>query len=59
MKTYQQGKEEARGIAIYWQEQAEIFDYSYGEYAEAGEYFYKIGKRYGLLREFRENGIPC
>ena len=29
------------------------------ELAEAGERFYTIGKRYGLLKEFRENCIPC
>lgn len=32
---------------------------SYSELAEAGERFYTLGKRYGLLKEFRENGIPC
>lgn len=31
----------------------------YSELAEIGEQFYKLGKRYGLLMEFRENGIPC
>ena len=30
---------------------------SYGELAEAGEYFEKLGRRYGLLQEFRENAI--
>lgn len=32
---------------------------SYSELAEVGERFYMLGKRYGLLKEFRENGIPC
>ena len=32
---------------------------SYSELAEVGERFYTLGKRYGLLKEFRENGIPC
>ena len=32
---------------------------SYNELAEAGERFYTLGKRYGLLKEFRDNGIPC
>lgn len=32
---------------------------SYNELAEVGERFYTLGKRYGLLKEFRDNGIPC
>ena len=32
---------------------------SYNELAEASERFYTLGKRYGLLKEFRDNGIPC
>ena len=32
---------------------------SYNELAEVGERFYNLGKRYGLLKEFRANGIPC
>lgn len=59
MKTYQELKEEARQIAIDWQIEASEQDYSYGELADYGEYFYKLGKRYGLLKEFRENAIPC
>lgn len=59
MKSYQKGKEEARNIAIDWQAAASEENYSYGEIAEYGAYFHKIGKRYGLLKEFRENGIPC
>ena len=30
---------------------------SYAELAEAGKHFEKLGKRFGLLREFKENGI--
>ena len=59
MKTYQELKEEARQIAIDWQIEASEQCYSYGELADYGEYFYKLGKRYGLLKEFRENCIPC
>ena len=57
--TYAERKENARQIAIDWQLNESEQDLSYVELAEAGNYFYKMGKRYGLLREFRENGIPC
>lgn len=57
--TYQQSKERARQEAIEWQINECDHNISYGELAEAGEHFYDIGRRYGLLREFRENGIPC
>lgn len=49
--TYQQGKERARERAIGWQH------YSYGELAEWADVFERLGKRYGLIREFKENGI--
>lgn len=56
-KTYQEKKEQARLAAIEWQyEQAEK-DYSYGEVSYFQEYFTRLGKRYGLLKEFRENAI--
>lgn len=58
-KTYQEMKEAARQEAIEWQNNVFNHQFSYGEFAEAGEHFYDIGRRYGLLREFRENGIPC
>lgn len=58
-KTYQEGKEEARQIAIDWQLNDGDFPYSYGGLAILSDYFYKLGRRYGLLKEFRENAIPC
>lgn len=59
--TYSEGKEKAIQEAQEWQAEAteESKSYSYGELIDAGEYFHKLGKRYGLLREFAENGIPC
>lgn len=57
--TYNEMKELAREAAIEWQQESAEMSLSYGECAEIGEHFYKMGKRYGLLREFRENGIPC
>ena len=58
-KTYQQRKEAARQIAIDWQYESSDYCYSYEGLAILADYFNRIGKRYGLLREFRENGIPC
>ena len=58
-KTYKQLKEHARNIAMDWLQIASEQNMSYAELNEAGDYFQKIGKRFGLLREFRENAIPC
>jgi len=57
--TYAERKESARQKAIDWQIEASEKELSYAELAEAGNRFEKLGKRYGLLQEFRENGIPC
>ena len=57
--TYQELKERARQAAIDWQNDNIDFQYSYEGLITLQNYFYKIGKRYGLLKEFRENGIPC
>lgn len=54
---YQIKKYEAREEAINWQFEASEKNYSYGELAEIESYFYKMGKRYGLLKEFKENAI--
>lgn len=61
MVNYQKRKEAVRQEAIEWQyKQCESEeDMSYLELYEIGNHFYVLGKRYGLLREFRENGIPC
>ena len=56
---YQIGKARARDIAINWQHEDSDYPYSYGGLMILQEYFYKLGKRYGLLKEFRGNGIPC
>lgn len=56
---YLQRKEKARQIAIEWQLENADYQYSCEGYSILAEYFYKLGRRYGLLREFRENAIPC
>ena len=57
--TYAERKENARQIAIDWQLNESDHPYSYGGLAILTNYFYRLGKRYGLLKEFRMNGIPC
>lgn len=55
MTNYEKRKEEIREQAKEWQASEKI--YSWGEIAEKEDYFYTQGKKYGLLREFHENGI--
>lgn len=57
MNAYQKKKAAARQKAIDWQHSFADHDYSYGELAVAGHEFEKLGRRYGLIKEFRENGI--
>ena len=58
MSSYERGKEKARELAMEFQQS--FFDgktWYWSELAEAYEDFTKLGKKYGLIREFRENGI--
>lgn len=57
MLKYYEYKERARQKAIDWQLDFSNHNYSWGELADWTNYFYKLGKRYGLLKEFKENGI--
>lgn len=55
---YEKRKAEVREEAI---EYSYSYSYekelSYGELADKQNYFRRLGKRYGLLREFKENAI--
>lgn len=55
--TYQENKEIARQKAIDWQNETAKKDVFCSELVEQAEYFQKIAKRYGLTKEFKENGI--
>lgn len=55
--TYATKKSVARQKAIDWQNDLFRDNRSYEDMQEAAEYFEKLGRRYGLLKEFRENGI--
>ena len=57
MRKYYIGKSQARQRAMDWQIEASTKSMSYQELAYYGSLFYKLGKRYGLIREFKENGI--
>ena len=57
MTNYQKLKDNARNKAIEWQLDFNNHNYSYGELAEFSGYFERLARRYGLVKEFRENGI--
>lgn len=57
MTNYQKQKERARQIAIDWQLDFDNHNYSWIECLRWIFYFEKLGKRYGLTKEFKENGI--
>ena len=55
--TYKEGKEKARAAAIEWQHKFNKKNISFDELVYIGERAEKIAKRYGLIKEFKENGI--
>ena len=59
MTNYPNKKEAARQDALEYQQSYGLYgkEYSYSELLEKQEYFSKLGKRYGLIEEFKENGI--
>lgn len=57
MNKYQRQKAQARQTAIEWQLDFQNHNYSYSKLFDFQSYFEKLGKRYGLLTEFKENGI--
>lgn len=58
-RTYKEKKNNARDIAIEYSLNIETYTagLSYGEMSVINDFFFKVGKRFGLLREFRENAI--
>ena len=57
MNKYQKEKEKTRNEAIDWQADFVNHNDSYGELAYVSDYFETKARRYGLVKEFRENGI--
>ena len=57
MTKYQQAKNKIRDLAADWQSDFENNNYSWLELLQWQEFFSTKAKRYGLVNEFRENGI--
>ncbi len=55
--NYKEKQSTLTGKAIDTQNLLSVVVCSWYDLAAIGEYFRRYGKRYGLLREFRENGI--
>lgn len=59
-KTYADRKESLRNLAIDFQSANDgdtDLTLSYGELCDVCDFFERMGRKYGLLREFRENCI--
>lgn len=54
---YDELKEKARQEAIDYLAGFSNYNYTYSEIAYIELHFEKLGKKYGLLKEFRENGV--
>lgn len=57
MNTYQRGKAAARAQAIQWQADFPDRSKPWGEIATQQRQIEQLARRYGFLREFRENGV--
>lgn len=57
MTKYHQAKNKIRDLAIDWQLDFDEHNYFWLELFQWQEFFSIQAKRYGLIREFRENGI--
>ena len=54
---YLKRKNQAEQEAIDWQCDFGNHTYYWSDIAYFADYFYKLGKRYGLLKVFKANGI--
>lgn len=57
MSNYEKRKAKAREKAVFWQGFFSDVSLSYSELVFWQGYFYKLAKRCGLVKEFRENAI--
>lgn len=56
-RNYKNLRDILQGFAIQWQSDFNNYHYTQKELIDWSNFFEKYGKKYGLLREFRENGI--
>ena len=56
-KTYQEAKRAAQEFAIDTQNIISENNFSYGEIADISDILHALGRRFGLVREFKENCI--
>lgn len=58
-KTYEERKESVRDVAYNFQDLFSVYgvDLSYEELSIFEDFFTRYGKHYGLLKEFKGNGI--
>lgn len=58
MTNYYINKQKARDLAIQWQTQLDSpVQHSWQWCIKWSNLFHKIGRKYGLIREFKENGL--
>ena len=57
LTPYKKEKNILRDFAIDWQYKYADLRYSWGDLYDWQQFFSEYGKKYGLLREFRENAI--
>lgn len=57
MSKYQKAKARAREMAQEFSSEISEMNPSWWDICDAQDRYEKLGRRYGLLREFRENGI--
>ncbi len=57
MTKYQKQKEQARQQAIELQNEISQKSLSYSDLLYFQNIFLKLGRRFGLIREFKENGL--
>lgn len=55
--NYAEKKARLRNEAMQWQHDFANHSYSCSEIADRQAYFEREGRKYGLIREFRNNGI--
>ena len=56
-KTYEDKKVILQSFAVDWQLKNPDMSYTWHDLTEWGAFFEDYGRKFGLLREFRENGI--